>query len=148
MRSAAVMEMQNLKYVLTALLVAVLAFLAFGIPTALVETGLFKRMIPATAVDYFFLVAISLLIGAYVAFHFYKKDLGIGKAEYAMPAGLLAGILSIGCPICNAILVSLLGTAFALNVLDPARPLLGIFAVVTLSAVVYLQSKKAKCKSC
>ncbi len=123
-------------------------FLILGIPTALVPNSTYIRMTPASPLDYFFLVATSAMLGAYLALQFYGKVPSRAKEDLSAVSGGVAGVLAFGCPICNALLVSLFGTAALLTYYDPARPLVGVIGIALLGGAVYLKLRNIKCSSC
>src|SRR3989338_2041483 len=132
------MKKHNLKYILLWVLASITVFLIFGIPTALIKTPYFKRMIEATALDYFFLVAISILIGAYIGLYAYNKN---KKGNICAYTGAFACLFAVICPICNALLVALFGASGLMLYFEPLRPILGWMAVILLSLGIYLQAK-------
>lgn len=136
--------------VLVGLGVSIVAFLVMGIPTALVRTPFFFRMTPTGPLDYLFLTLTSLLVGAFAALHFYgRQAAATHRGEYATVGGLLGGILAFGCPICNKILVALLGVSAVLTYIDPYRPLIGTLSVATMGAAVYFKAKALRsCTTC
>jgi len=124
-----------LKHIGIWLFVSVLAIFLFGIPTALIPTGFYKRMLPPSWLDYLFLVSVSLLVGANVSLYFYKKH---GKKTCAAAgAGSIFGFFSMSCPTCVGWLVALFGSAALLAYFEPVRPILGAISVLVL-AVVFL----------
>jgi hypothetical protein len=137
------MELKN-KSLVIAGLTSVLLMFFFGIPTALLPSGLFIRMVPATALDYFFLAGTSVLLGGYFGLQFYKKS-GGAKEDLAALGGGLAGLFAFGCPICNALLASLMGTSALLTYYDPLRPFLGLLGIGLLGGAIYL---KLRCHDC
>ncbi|GEM_PF-646616 len=112
-----------------------LTALALGVPTALVPTPYFVRMVPATPWDYLFWVLTSLLVGAFVALRLY----GRGGREGTAVGGALGGVLAFGCPICNKLLVALLGASAVLAYVDPYRPAIGAASLALLGAALYSQ---------
>lgn len=137
------------KPVLIGLAVAVLFFLSIGIPTAMIPTGLFARMLEVTLLDYLFLVLVSGLIGSYVGLHLYRKRVNVNKQDYAATGGGIVGILAVSCPICNVFLVSLLGASFIMLYIEPSRPILGLIAVAVLGSLVYLKARNLRrCSKC
>lgn len=127
---------------------SVIFFLLFGIPTALIPNSIYTRMLPASALDYVFLGATSVMLGAYIALQFYSKIAGRVKEDLAAVGGGATGVLAFGCPICNALLVSLLGTVAILTYYEPIRPAVGVLGVALLGAALYLKFKNTKCSSC
>lgn len=123
---------------------SILLLLLFGITTALIPSSLFIRMIPATTMDYVFLVATSVLLGGYVGLLHYKKS-GRAREDLAAAGGGIAGIFAFGCPICNALLVSLVGSSALLTYYEPVRPIVGAVGIGLLVGAVYL---KLRCRQC
>jgi hypothetical protein len=123
--------------------VGALAALAFGVPTALVPTPYFIRMVPATPLDYVFLLLTAGLLGTFVALHLRGRAQAgdKGKGEGTAFGGVLGGIVAFGCPICNKLLIALLGVSAVLTYIDPYRPLIGALSVAALGAAVYLKVK-------
>lgn len=111
-------------------------FILFGIPTALIPTPWFVRMISATFYDYIFLVLSSILLGAYIGVHLYKKKVA-KTCDATIVTGGIGSILAFGCPICNQLLVVLFGTTALLAYLEPYRPVLGALSVSLLVAALF-----------
>ncbi len=121
-----------------------LLFIVFGIPTDLIPNSLYIRMIPATPLDYVFLGATSVMLGGYVGLLYYKRS-GGPREDLAAMGGGLAGIFAFGCPICNALLVSLIGSSALLTYYEPVRPLMGFLGMALLGGALYL---KVRCREC
>ncbi|HLD41979.1 MAG TPA: hypothetical protein VJB06_03005 [archaeon] len=126
---------------------AIVVFLIFGILTAVIPNPIFIRQIPVNIFDFVFLFSTSVLIGAYISLSIPDKKLE-GQTTYGIFAGTLGGILAFGCPICNALLVSLFGASALLTYFDPLRPILGTVSVIILSLMVYWKSRLRNCKIC
>ena len=54
-------------------------------------------------------------------------------------AGTFLSFFSVGCPICNKLVVLLLGVAGAMTIFNPLRPFLGIASIVLLSVTLFLR---------
>ena len=130
-----------------ALIIGLTMFVAFGVPTALVPLPLiaYKRMIPATVLDYLLLAAVSGLVGLYASYRLRKNAPEKGGDMKAFGA-TIAGLFSFACPICSVLLVSLLGSAFVLTYFEPVRHPLGVAAVGALVYLVYVERKN--CRAC
>jgi len=113
--------MNKLKYVGIALLAFAGFVLLFGIPTALIPTPWFIRMIQARFIDYVFLIVNSALIGAYIGLHMYEKHERNKRGDVLATTGSVANIFAVGCPICNKLLVVLLGTSVVMTYFEPMR---------------------------
>lgn len=109
-------------------------FLFLGIPTALLSNPIipYLRMIPATPLDYVFLLTTSFLGGVYLALP-QKKECRQDKK--ALGGGLL-GFFAFACPTCSMLLVFLLGFDFMFNVVNPLRPVLGVLSVAVLAYAI------------
>ena len=96
---------------------------AIALPARLVPNDLFSRMTPTRPLDYVFWIVGSALVGLVLAF---------GRSPRAEASGIVGGtatLLAVGCPVCNKVVVALIGTAGALEVFAPLQPLLGTAAV-------------------
>ena len=102
--------------------------LVIGIPTRVVPNGFFRRMTPTRPLDYAFLIVASGLVGVTFALRPRRPVEGNGKVF----AGGLATVLAVGCPICNKVVVTLIGTAGALSVFAPIQPALGAAGIALL----------------
>lgn len=116
------------------------AAVLLGVPTDLIDTPLFVRMIPARAQDYALwagTVALSGLIAG--TFALPAPDGGEGKTL----AGGALSYFAVGCPICNKLVVLLLGTSSALTFFAPLQLYLGLGSVVLLAWTLRLRARVA-----
>ncbi len=96
---------------------------AIALPARLVPNDLFRRMTPTRPQDYVFWIVGSVLVGLVLAF---------GRSPRAEASGIVGGtatLLAVGCPVCNKVVVALIGTAGALEVFAPLQPVLGTAAI-------------------
>ncbi len=117
-----------------------------GTPTALIPNPIihYTRMTPVTWLDYFFLFTTGILLSANVILFLEKKT----KKEGAIFGGGFLGFLAFACPICNVLLVSLLGATFILAFIEPLRPFFGAVSIVILLATLHFQLKQPACIEC
>ncbi|MDQ2905947.1 MAG: hypothetical protein M3Y81_20690, partial [Chloroflexota bacterium] len=54
-------------------------------------------------------------------------------------AGFFLSFFSVGCPICNKLVVFLLGLGGAMTFFNPLRPFLGIASIVLLAVTLFLR---------
>ncbi len=111
--------------------------LVFGIPTALIPIGVYTRMIQVTLLDYFFLLASSALIGVYAGLWNHSRRRGKQTGNAAAMGGGVSSFLAVSCPVCNVLLVSLIGVSSVMVFVEPLRPVLGIAGIVLLGTAVY-----------
>lgn len=139
--------MENkLKYALIALSLSLLFFIILGIPTALIPTWFFKRMIIPNVIDYILLGFTSILAGSYISYSIYVKKPKAEKGNYAALGGVFTGIFSFGCSICNVLLVSIFSTTTLLVFFEPYRHYLGLITITLFAFAFYFKVKK--CKKC
>jgi len=127
------------KNVLYGVISGIVIFLVLGIPTALLPTGLYKRMIEATTFDYIFLFAVPILFGVFISI--YLKNKKTRKRTCVAAGGFASGWLAVICPICTTFLVYIFGASLLLTYFDPVRPLFGFISIVILSLLIFLQRK-------
>ena len=111
------------------------AGLAIGVPTGIVETGLFTRMTPVRWWDYPLWAASAVLSGLILA-TYVRSAAGVREHAGRALAGGLGSVFAVGCPVCNKLVVSLLGVSGALNVFGPVQPALGVASVALLGHVL------------
>lgn len=104
---------------------------AQAIPAGVLPTPLFTRMTPVRAEDYVFVVATSILIGL-IAATFVVPQAPASCTNRTVAGGVLS-LLAVGCPICNHVVVALVGISGALTYWAPLQPLLGLTAVSILT---------------
>ena len=133
---------------------AVLGLVAFGLVSAIIPNPVFGRQIaPEPFAIVVWLVSgllMGLLAGTYlappsvapVAFHVPDGAVALVAGPGAEArrtsalgyAGGLAAFLAIGCPVCNKVVLVLLGTSGALSIWAPLQPLVGLASVALLAA--------------
>lgn len=113
-----------------AILFGALTFLLSGVVTALIPNPIFARMVTITWLDYFFLLTTSILAGQ-LYYIYSKKQKNCVDCKVGV-GSMFLGIFSFSCPICSKLVVALLGYSFAINVLDPLRPILGLISLFLL----------------
>lgn len=97
-------------------------------------------MVERTALDYVFLSASSVLLGAYVGIHLYKKSTS-KKCSAALYSGGIGSFLAFACPICNKVLVLLIGATTLMTYFEPYRPVLGLASIALLGGALYWRIK-------
>ena len=107
------------------------AALAMAVPTAVLANPFFARMTPVRTQDYVFWAIGSGLIGL-IAATYGVPGLSAACQSRTLGSGLL-NVLAIGCPICNKVVVLLLGISGALTIWAPIQPLLGLAALSLLA---------------
>ena len=132
---------------LRAAVLAVISGLLIALPTRLIPNGWFSRMTPTRPQDYVFWIVGSVLIGLALALRNPRSRRGETQAVQAVGGGF-GTVLAVGCPICNKLVVALLGVSGALNVFAPLQPLLGIASIGLLGVGVRNGLRSRTADSC
>jgi len=134
------------RFLITAALGAAAVAVVTAIPTAIIDNPWFTRMTPVYADQYFFWIGTSLLTGALLATYF--GGLRADRASGAGAAGGVLGYLAFGCPICNKLIVALLGVSGAMDYFAPAQPFLGALGLVAAGAALSYRLRALRRSSC
>lgn len=105
----------------------VLTMALIGITTDVISNPWFERKVPVETFDWIILIAISLLTGALVSTYFLGQSSMVGT-RVGVGSGVL-GWFAVSCPLCNKVVLVLLGTSGATSVFEPIQPVLGALAV-------------------
>ncbi len=131
------------RFLASAVLGTALVAIAIGIPTDVVPNPWFTRMTPVTTSNYFFWVASSLLTGALLATYVLPRTARRNLAAASAGSGYL-GVLAVGCPVCNKLVVALLGVSGAFNYFAPIQPLLGGAGLMLAGAALIVRLRGAR----
>lgn len=127
---------------LIAALTSVAAGLAMGIPTGILATSWFSRMTPVTWWDYPFWAASSLLLGLTAATYLPVAPVEAPAKRVGRTIGAtLLSVTAVGCPICNKLVVALVGVSGALNYFGPIQPLLALVSLILLSVGLVIRMR-------
>ncbi|GAA3381326.1 hypothetical protein GCM10020367_72130 [Streptomyces sannanensis] len=124
--------------------------LVVGAPTAVVPNPLFGRSIPVQWWNYPALAVTALLAGIVLS-TYVRRPAAPSQAppEDGGRMGAIGGVLSffaVGCPVCNKLVLVLLGASGALSYWAPLQPLLAVVSVVLLAeAALRRLSSQAEC---
>jgi hypothetical protein len=135
----AYLRMMGRRYWAHAAGASVLTALLIGLPTDVLPNPWFTRMTPVGPLDYVFWPLTSLLTGMLLATYVLPAaPAGSGGRRAGVGAGVL-GWLAIGCPVCNKLVVVLLGSAGAMEYFAPVQPVLGALAVGLAGAALAIR---------
>ena len=129
---------------LVALAVGAVVAAAVGIPTGIVPTSFYTRMTPVLWWNYPIWLLTAVLSGLVAATYVRSRIPSTTRS-----AGLwatLASAFAVGCPVCNKLIVALLGVSGALSIWAPLQPVL---AGASLSLLAWsLRRRLAGERSC
>jgi len=104
-----------------------------AVPTAIIANPWFARMTPPTVWSWLFWILPALLFGPLTASYVIRlRPESCSVDGPTMGAGLLS-YLAVGCPICNKVVVALMGVGGALTYFQPVQPVLGAVSVALLA---------------
>ncbi len=120
-----------------ALVAAAVIALAIGLPTDVVANPIFSRTVGVRWWDYAVLAATSAVGGLLVAAFTAPAACPVRNSETRGGfAASLLGVFAVGCPVCNHVVVLVLGSAGALSWFAPVQPLLGVASVALMAWVL------------
>ncbi len=111
--------------------------LLIGLPTAILPNPWFTRMTPMRPQDYLILGLTVLLAAALGAT--YAAPAACSLHEGTLTAGGVLAFLAVGCPVCNKVVVLLLGAGGALAYFEPAQPVLAVVGLGLLGGALALR---------
>lgn len=110
---------------------ALVTALAVGIPTDVVPTPWFTRMTPILWWNYPAWAATAVLSGLMLATYVRSPD--VNRRESRLLGGGVISVFAIGCPVCNKLVVLLLGFSGALTWFAPVQPVLAVLSIALLA---------------
>lgn len=131
------------RFIAGAVLGTALVAVLIGIPTDVLPNPWFTRMTPATTSNYLFWVASSVLTGALLATYVLPRGTRDRIAAASAGSGYL-GVLAVGCPICNKLVVAVLGVSGAFNYFAPIQPLLGAAGLAMAGIALFIRLRGAR----
>ena len=129
-----------------AALFALVAAAVIAVPSDLIDTPLFGRPVDTRWIDYAILAVTATLIGLIFAIRPDPSDPDVStqardRDDNRTIWGGLVSFLAVGCPVCNQVVVALVGTSGALAWWAPVQPVIGLLAVALL---VYTLRKRLR----
>lgn len=114
-------------------------FVVLGTLAALWPNPLFMRMTPTGGFELALLLLQSVLAGVYGGL----PQSPCGKRTAG--AGAIIGFLGIACPVCNKVLVLLIGSALLLEYFEPVRLYVALAGAALLAAAVWVKLTRPEC---
>lgn len=128
-----------------ALLASAAAALVMGLPTDIVPNPFYRRMTPILGWDYGVLALSAVLTGLVLAT--FVRRVPVGASGGGLLGGGFLSFLAVGCPICNKLVVALIGVSGALTFFAPVQPYLALAGLVLLAVTLVLRLRAmARCR--
>ncbi len=127
---------------------SILSFLTLATTTGYsIEIFVMMNGLLYTVLAFLMTAVISLLFGVYVCMVAYKFKFlkASGKDNITGVAGLLAGVLSSGCPMCGSAIFGLAGAPLALMALPFQGLEIKALSIVFLAVSIYFLSRNVLC---
>ncbi|WP_309235347.1 hypothetical protein [Amycolatopsis sp. SID8362] len=121
---------------------AALSALAVGVPTDVLDTPFFTRMTPVRWWEIPVLALTVALTGLWVAI---PRPAGDLRGRGGIVGSVTAAVLAVGCPVCNKVVVGLLGISGALGIWAPVQPALAALSLAALAAAVVVRWRRRGC---
>jgi hypothetical protein len=112
---------------------AVAVAVAAGVPTDVLPNPWFMRMTPAPWWTVPVWALTSLLAGVYVSAALARPPACRRRSRGVAGAGATAAWLAVGCPVCNKVVVAVLGAAGAVTWFAPVQPWLALSAPLLIT---------------
>lgn len=126
-----------------------------GIPTGIIRTPLYMRMTPVLWWNYPVWAATAVLEGVLLASFLPVPHRGpeplpaVAEVVPGPPRGALGGgvlsFLAVGCPICNKLVVALIGISGALTWFAPLQPFLGGLSLALVAVALAARLAPVSC---
>lgn len=121
---------------------AAVSALIVGVPTDVIDTEWFTRMTPVRWWEYPVLALTAVLTGLWFAM---VRPAADERGGAGVLGTSLLSALAVGCPVCNKIVVGLLGVSGALGVWAPIQPVLALASLAALGAAVIVRWRRRDC---
>jgi len=114
---------------------SILTALVIGVPTAVIPNPFFGRQVPVQWWNYPALAVTAALGG--LVFATYVRAAAPSEERASFRLGSIGGVLAffaVGCPVCNKLVLVLLGTSGAMTLWAPVQPVVSVVSVLLLAA--------------
>lgn len=120
---------------------ALAALVAIGVPTDVLPNPWFTRMAPVRLLDQVLLGANAAVFGLLAA-SAATRWAGSRACTAQVTTGGVLACFAIGCPVCNKLVIALLGTSGAISWFAPLQPILGALGLMLATSALVLQRRR------
>jgi hypothetical protein len=126
---------------------ALAAAVLLGVPTAVIDNPWFTRKVPTRSFDVVVLVALALIAGLTAATYARSAGKGPTVGRVGITSGVL-GWFAVSCPLCNPLVLALLGASGATGIFARLQPALGALAVALGAAALTVRIRAVRRGAC
>jgi hypothetical protein len=126
---------------------ALAAAVMLGVPTAVIDSPWFARKVPTRPFDVVVLAALVLIAGVTAATYARPAGNGATVGRVGMASGVL-GWFAVSCPLCNSLVLALLGASGATGIFARLQPALGALAVALAAGALALRVRAIRRGAC
>ncbi len=126
---------------------ALIAALLVAVPSDVIDTPLFGRPVEVRAIDYVTLAITAGLIGLIFAIRVQESEATKRQGSRTVWGGFVS-FLAVGCPVCNQLVVAVVGTSGALAWWAPVQPLVGLAAIGLLLWTLRYRLQTYRAEAC
>ncbi|MGI9598704.1 MAG: hypothetical protein ACR2QK_21245 [Acidimicrobiales bacterium] len=127
--------------------IAAAATIVIAVPSDLLDNPVFGRPIEPKPLDYLILAVTAALIGVILAIR-PDRSADSERQETRTMVGGFVSFLAVGCPVCNQVVVALVGTSGALGWWAPVQPVVGLVAVGLLLYTLRMRLRTYRLTAC
>jgi hypothetical protein len=121
--------------------------LVLGVPTGVIANPWFERKLPVRGFEMIVLVVLSVIAGLLAATCARPSNDDAGVRRAGAASGLV-GWLAVGCPLCNPVVVGLLGTSGATGIFARVQPVLGALAIALAASALAVRVRAVRRGTC
>lgn len=120
---------------------ALFTLLFLGLPTDIIPNPIFAREVPIRWWEYPVIIATVALTFTWFAI---QAPPTLDKQNSRLIGGVTLALFAVACPVCNKIILLLMGTAGALNTWAPLQPYIAAFSLLALGTALWLRIVSAR----
>lgn len=118
--------------------------LIVGVPTDILDTDLFSREIPVRWWEYPVFGATVLLTALWFGIQSPPRGEERQTKTYT---GIMLAVFAVGCPVCNKLVIAVLGVSGALGIWAPIQPILAVVSLALLTTAVAYRWRRRDCSA-
>jgi hypothetical protein len=126
---------------------AAAAAVVLGVPTGVIANPLFERKVPVRGFEVLVLVALSAITGLFAATYARPTQPEHRLRRTGIATGII-GWFAVSCPLCNPLVVALLGTSGATGAFASTQPVLGALAIALAATALTLRLRALRRGTC